>query len=357
MPKSKIVLLGPTPPPYGGVAIFVSALWREVSKRGVKLWTFSDEGRADERITYLKPFRLKLLPALMHEAFKARIIDSSYFAIEHPHKILLPMWIVGKLVLRFEWVKIFHDGSLPSRYSGFSSLEQFLVRAALKRVTEIIVVNEALRDWFRNELGVTQKISVIASLLPLAAGSFDGSLPESIDKAIARRAKTVCSIGVFIPGYGFKEAAEAVARIREDTKQDIGLVLIDCGYVQNLSYEREVFADRDWIIRLANLPQPTVLQVLKRSNVFVRPFGLESYGLSRVEAIWCGVPVVATRAGETRGMLLYDYGDQDAMVGQIKAALADSFQPDTEHWAAVFRTEAEANLQKLVTAIGLGENS
>src|SRR5438876_1858718 len=145
MPHSKIVILGPTPPPYGGVAIFVSALWREVSKRGVKLWTFSDEQQADKRLTYLKPFRLKLIPALMREAFKARIIDSSYIAIEHPHKVLLPMWIVGKLVLRFEWVKIFHDGSLPSRYPGFTRIEKTLIHAAIRSVTEYIVVNEKLR--------------------------------------------------------------------------------------------------------------------------------------------------------------------------------------------------------------------
>jgi len=324
-----------------------------VGERGVKLWTYSDELREDENVRFLKPFRFKTVTSLIKDAFKARIIDSSYFAIEHPHKILLPAWIISKLLLRFEWVKIFHDGSLPSRYPSFTRIEKVLVRAAIDSATEFIVVNEKLRDWLRDQFGVTQKISVISSLLPLPPDAFDASLHKSLDKAILRHAKRICSIGVFIPGYGFKEVADGLARIREETSEDIGLVLVDCGYVHNPKFESEVFADRDWITVVANVPQSTVLQILKRCDVFVRAFGLESYGLSRVEALWSGVPVVATRAGETRGMLLYDYGDQDGLVRQMKAALLDSNKQEILHWSAVFQKEAEENLQNLVTAIGL----
>jgi len=355
MPHSKIVILGPTPPPYGGVAIYVNALYRSVRERGVKLWTYSDEQKSDEHVRYLKPFRLQLIPWLIRDAFKARIADSSYFAIEHPHKLLLPAWIISKLLLGFEWVKIFHDGSLPSRYPGFTRIERTLIRAAIKSATEFIVVNEKLRDWLRNEFGVSQKISVISSLLPLAPEAFDAPLNDAIVKAISRNAKTICSIGVFIPGYGFKEVADSVARIRDETGEDIGLVLVDCGYVSNPSFEALVFADRNWISVIANVPQPIVLQVLKRSDVFVRAFGLESYGLSRVEALWCGVPVVATRAGEIRGMRLYDYGDQEGLVAQIKSALFNSNQQEIEHWADVFQKEAEQNLQDLLKMIGVEE--
>jgi len=324
-----------------------------VRERGVRLWTYSDEQQEDENVRFLKPFRFGAIPSLIKDAFKARIIDSSYFAIEHPHKLLLPAWIISKLLLRFEWVKIFHDGSLPSRYPHFSRLEKILVRAAVRSVTEFIVVNEKLRDWLRDELGVKQKISVISSLLPLPPDAFDVSLQESLVKTISRHEKRVCSIGVFIPGYGFKEVADAVAQIRLESGEDIGLVLVDCGYVRNPKFESEVFADRDWITVVANVPQSTVMQILKSSDLFVRAFGLESYGLSRVEAIWCGVPVVATRAGETRGMLLYDYGDQAGLVRQMKAALLNSSQRETLHWSAVFQKEAEANLQELINMIGV----
>src|SRR2546430_17257507 len=124
MPHSKIVIRGPTPPPYGGVAIYVNALYRSVRERGVKLWTYSDEQKSDEHVRYLKPFRLQLIPLLIGDAFKARIVDFSYFAIEHPPKLLLPAGIISKLLSGFEWVEAFHDGSLPSRYHGFARFER-----------------------------------------------------------------------------------------------------------------------------------------------------------------------------------------------------------------------------------------
>jgi glycosyltransferase involved in cell wall biosynthesis len=88
---------------------------------------------------------------------------------------------------------------------------------------------------------------------------------------------------------------------------------------------------------------------MRRSHAFVRGFGLESYGLSRVEAIWCGLPVVATRAGETRGMLLYDFGDVDALTRQLGRALDAGHSGETAGWAEKYRREAEENL-KAVTA-------
>ena len=96
-----------------------------------------------------------------------------------------------------------------------------------------------------------------------------------------------------------------------------------------------------------------MLQILKRSNVFVRGFRFESYGLSRVEAIWCGLPVVATRVGETRGMLLYDYGDEKELVRQMKEALFDPPVRDLRMWAGLFQQEAEENLRLLIEAMRL----
>lgn len=352
MPHAKAIILGPTPPPYGGVAVFVSALYRSARSRGVKLWTFSDEQTKDDRVRYLKPFRLELLPSLIRDAFKARVIDNSYFAIEYPHKIFVPLWILGNLLLRFEWVKVFLDGSLPFRYPGFGRIQRLLFHSAIKSVTEFVVVNEELKLWLLNEIGVRQNVTIIPCLLPMSA-TLDTSLPEHLDRAIARHAKQVCSIGIFIPAYGFKEAAEAVARIRAESGDDIGLILIDGAYNNDDSYRRQVLEGRDWITVMTKLPRPLVLQVLKRSNVFVRPFGLESYGISRVEALWCGVPVVATRAGETRGMFLYDYGDQNGLIRQMKAALLNSNQQEILHWSAVFQKEAEENLRDLIKMIGI----
>src|SRR5437660_1501893 len=167
------------------------------------------------------------------------------------------------------------------------------------------------------------------------------SMLDELDAALGsytRRRKKVCSIGVFIAEYGFKDVAEAVDRLRFETGDDIGLLLVDGDFARDEHYQAEVLGERDWIVVLKNVAHPLVLEILKRGDAFVRSFALESYGLSRVEAIWCGLPVVATRAGETRGMLLYDFGDVEELTAQLRRALSEDHSQETRNWAARYRT-------------------
>ena len=134
---------------------------------------------------------------------------------------------------------------------------------------------------------------------------------------------------------------------------DIGLLLLDGTFAREDDYRAEILRDRDWITVLENVPHPEVSEIMNSSDVFVRAFGHESYGISRVEAIWCGLPVVATTAGETRGMLTYEFGDENELVRQLKRALFDPPAQDVAGWAAQFQQEAEANLQALRKTLDL----
>ena len=104
--------------------------------------------------------------------------------------------------------------------------------------------------------------------------------------------------------------------------------------------------ERDWITVLEKVPNAEIYPILKRSDVFVRAFAEESYGISRIEALWCGTPVIATRAGETRGMLLYDFGDVEQLVDQLQAVLLYPVREEPNPWAERYRREAEENLRR-----------
>ena len=82
-----------------------------------------------------------------------------------------------------------------------------------------------------------------------------------------------------------------------------------------------------------------------RSDVFVRGFRYEGYGLSRIEAVWCGIPVIAAMGEESRGMLLYEFGDVNALVAHLKQALLSRRTEELSQWAAVFKRHAEENLE------------
>jgi hypothetical protein len=68
-----------------------------------------------------------------------------------------------------------------------------------------------------------------------------------------------------------------------------------------------------------------------------------------VEALWAGTPVVATRVGETRGMLLYDFGKESELMQQIKRAIFNPPTEDIKVWGDFFNKEASDNLTALIS--------
>jgi len=348
--SKRIILFGPLPPPYGGVAIYMKALVTHFRESNIKIWTYGGAKPKDSKVRFVAHRRLGTFWALLADGRGARVLDASHFHLEYPNLLLLPLWLVLKRLLRFEWYKNILDGSLPKRYPNFGVIQRLLFRRAVNAVDKFVVVSEDLRRWLQEEIKVRQEVTVIPCLLPK---SMDGEVTalssdtkEQLELYLSQ-AKRVCSIGVFFHSYGFRDVAEAVEELRERTGKDIGLALLDGGFVRDESYRDEVLWDRDWITVLEEVPNPEIYQILKRSDVFVRAFADESYGISRIEALWCGLPVVATRAGETRGMLLYDFGDVDQLVSQLQAALLYPVVEEPNPWAARYRREAEENLRAL----------
>ena len=289
--------------------------------------------------------RLGLVPLLLTRGRRARIIDQYHFLLEYPNPLMVPIWAALKLVLRFKWIKVVHDGSLPSRYHTFSFLQRLLFRLSVGSIDEFVTVNDNIGQFLRNEIGVRQTVRTVNALLPIPPVE-PKALPAELESALARYDRVVVSTGVFIPSYGFAPVADAVETIRRESGNNVGLVLIDGAFIRDEAYRDTVLRKRDWIIELERVPHPQVLQIFKRSNVFVRGFRHEGYGLSRIEAIWCGIPVIAARGEESRGILLYDFEDSEALLAHLRKVLTDSNSRDIDEWAAVFQREAEENLER-----------
>jgi glycosyltransferase involved in cell wall biosynthesis len=335
----------------------MDALAEHLKGAGVRVWAlYGDRGRAGAETRFVRHRRLGTLSALLEEGRSARIVDTTHFHLEYPNAVLVPPWLALKKLLGFEWFKYILDGSLPERHARFTPRRRLLFRSALGSVDEFIVVSEELRRWLKDELKVVQRVTVIPCLLPITQRDFEAELPAPTLAALAPylgRPRQVCSIGVFIPAYGFREAAEGVERLRAETGEDIGLALIDGTFAREEVYRAEVLRGRDWITVVENLPNHSVYQVLRRSDAFVRAVVQEGYGISRVEATWCGLPVVATTLGETRGMLLFEPGDVDGLTTQLRRALLAPDSHEIRGWAETFRREAEENLRSFRTAVGL----
>lgn len=354
----KVVLLGPLPPPFGGVSVYMSLLLEHLRGAGVSAWAyFGEPFEGDAGVRRFRHRRLGLFTLALREGRGAHVLDASHFHLEHPNPLLLPAWLLCKLALRFRWYKNILDGSLPARWREFTRARRALFRMAARGADEFVVVSDDLRRWLVDEVGVTQPVSVVPCLLPVPPAQIDAPLPAELEERLRTylaRPRRVCAVGVFLPDYGFLDAARAVERLRAETGEDLGLVLLDGTFARDEAYRAEVLAEREWVTVLENVPNPDVYKVMRRSDAFVRAVVREGYGISRVEALWCGLPVVATEAGETRGLLTYEFGDVEALARQLRRALYEPEVCDVARWARQYRREAEENLESLRRVLGLG---
>src|SRR5919206_2730267 len=148
--SKKVALLGPYPPPHGGVSIYVAALFESLRSRGLRLWTYGDRELNGERVRFMRDKRREIVPLVLREGRGARVADCTHFLLEYP-SALVPVWVILKRLLGFEWVKIVQDGSLPSRHRRFSPLRRALFRLAAGAATEFVVVGEELARWLKEE--------------------------------------------------------------------------------------------------------------------------------------------------------------------------------------------------------------
>lgn len=247
------------------------------------------------------------------------------------------------------------DGTLPSRYQRFTRMQRLLFRVAARRVAAFVVVHEELAQWLRQEIKITQPVTTIPCLLAPPRELLNRPPPAELTnmlQAYLSAEKRICSIGAFVSTYGFKDVAQAVEKLRE-SGLELALLLVAGGFAQDDRYRDEVLSGRDWITVLEDVPNEDVFPVLKSSDVFVRGNIEEGYGISRVEAIWCGVPVIATNVGETRGMLTYEFGDIESLKKQLRRALSDNSSENLHETSVMFHREAKRNLEDIECVLGL----
>jgi len=144
--------------------------------------------------------------------------------------------------------------------------------------------------------------------------------------------------------------ANAFACIRQE-RPAAGLVLIDAGFTVDISYRAAVIQllkklpGHSYMV-LSRVPHDHVLQILRESAVLIRGVRRESFGLSRVEAILMGTPVVTTDAGETHYMTLYQCGNPEDLAQKVLVVLER--KPDLADAQAFFRKMGEETLTRIL---------
>ncbi|MEJ7569046.1 MAG: glycosyltransferase family 4 protein [Gaiellaceae bacterium] len=228
------------------------------------------------------------------------------------HTHLIHADVLGALVRGGRVLVATKHNDDPFRAGPFRLVE----RAITLRAARVICITEALRRFNVDRVGLpAEKLAVVPYGLdepPAAWGQNELELPEG---------KLVVAVSRLVPQKGLDVAVEAMAGI------DATLVVLGVGPER----ERLEGLARGRGVRLL-LPGRVgdVAAVLRRADLLVHPARWEGFGLALLEAMLCGLPVVATRVssipeivvdGETG--LLVPPDDPAALAAALTRVLAD----------------------------------
>ena len=344
-------------PVYGGSGVVATELGIELAARGHEV----------HFITYAQPFRL---PYFVERIFYHEVEVPSYPLFEHPpYNLALSVaiqnvverhdldllhahyavphatsaWIAREMLARdnFKVITTLHgtDITLVGQDPSFRSLTEFSIRKS----DGITAVSEYLRCETVKHFGIPKdRIKVIPNFVDIARYQRDVH-PCHRSKLSKPGEKIVTHISNFRPVKRVEDVMRTFVEVAK--KIPARLLLVgdgpDRARVQQLGEELGVAEQVTFLGK-----QNSVIELLSCSDLFLLPSETEAFGLVALEAMACGVPVVATRTGGIPEVVTHGENGYLAPIGDVDAMGAYSLEilQDKAVWnrmSAAARTAAE----------------
>jgi len=295
----ELILVGPVPPPTGGVATHVVDLAGALVRRGARPRLVRDR-----RV------------AVLGELWPARGAFVHLHVCGHNGKSYA---LTGLLAARpGRTIVTLHSGLAPAWLAGLRAARRRAARAVLRAVSAVVCVSEAVAEAV-GALGVPDRDLVIAPAF-IAEALQPGRPPQALLGAPGR--VVACAVA---PGaeYGAELLGEAFSRI---APLEPGLSLAVYGPGGAPAEVARFLAARGLGARvhdLGELRRPEALGVLTACDLFVRPTLADGDAVSVREARALGCRVVASDAAtRPAGCLLFPQGDAGALAAALRQALA-----------------------------------
>ncbi len=306
-------MVGPYPPPYGGISVHVQRMEALLREHGHTPVVFS-QGSAKKWIV-------------------SHWRDRSSFDVVHFHDI---SWgnrvLIGLLgFLGFKVVLTIHGDSLKNQLDSGNWLRKWLLRFAMRHITHIVCVKDDIRVLLLS-LGVKpSRISVINAYLPPSL-SLEVAVPQTIQDFARSHTPLIVANGFeVIPLskdtdlYGINLTLDLCARLIKDYPQT-GCLFFLARIGNQEQYETlaakisQLGLDHCFRFVIGENLTP----VLSLASLFVRPTYQDGYGISVTEALHFGVPALASDVCEReKGAILFRCGDYDDFYRRTRQILDD----------------------------------
>jgi glycogen(starch) synthase len=316
----RVLLLGPYPPPHGGVQTNLVAIRAFLLKRGDScgVINITRHRKADVYEVYYPKGPLQLLQLLARLRYDVLHLHIGGMLTNR----LLSLSLACTLRPGTKSVMTFHSGGFPSSPEGQSLGPASFAGFVLHRFDGIIGVNQEIVE-FLHKLGVpphrTRRISPYAFLPNDPSAS---SLPAPLAAFFTAHDPVLISVGLLEPEYDLTLQIDALPHVRQKFP-NAGLLLIGSGSLEAELRARIVANPCAQHFLLAgDVPHAATMEAVSRSRMMLRTTLYDGDALSVREALQLGTPVIATEtAMRPVGVHLMPKSDSQALLRAIEQEL------------------------------------
>lgn len=307
----KIVLIGPRPPPHGGISVHVSGIHRQLTAGGVTC-RILDTGHSRPGLG----FGL----ALVRHAFQGWTLHL------HTNGHNVKSWLLALgcgLAGQFRGGSILtlHSGMVPGYLESGPLWRRKLAAFTCSLYRQVICVSPQIGSALVS-LGLESRAMEI---LPAFLGANKPGVPPEpgILAWIGQHEPLFSTVLFFRPEYGFDVLADCLTRLR-NLYPSLGCLVMGSGEQRAEAEKRvrEAGLEKS-VLFLGDVAHDVCLALLSACEVFLRPTLEDGDSISVREALSMGVPVVASRIGtRPAGAILFQPGDAEEMAAKVSLALA-----------------------------------
>lgn len=298
--NQKVAILGPFPPPLGGVAVHVQRVMDKLKKQNNSVRHF--ETVVEYRYRYFFAYALQLAWFLITYR-PSRVYFHTLYLSNGLQELRLLVFFKG--LLNFKLTLIEHD----CRYMYKQSVQyKNRLNICMQSVDELICIGNITEQSYRDNNSMFPKnYTCESAFLPpdlTRAKEIEAKYPADLEWFLANQSQTMLANAFqlsLIDGkdlYGFSMCIEAMHMIK-DVYPNINLILVlgqigDANYFVYLQKLIDMYALKSRVYFL--IGQKELWPLFKKVDIFVRPTLSDGASVSIEEALFFNVPVIASDA-------------------------------------------------------------
>lgn len=326
-----LAIVGPLPPPYGGVSIHIKRLLPHLDAAGIDytVYNISPEPSSGPRIVPV---------AQQGWRWFVKYLLTASEPVIYLHTSRWDVWAATWWLARVRGKRIviaLHTDSLRRLWAERSRLQRRNVLAAFRAARAIVTVNSHVRDFLDQVAGLGDRCSIIPAFVePIPQPEDEANLDPAVRAFCDAHDPVILANGapiVYDDGrdlYGIDMTIDLVDELRQ-TWPDVGVLwymLRFTGwsptYAEQVEREvRERGLSPHW--HFAE-PSGEMYPAFGLADLFVRPTCSDGDAVSIREALHYRVPTIASDAApRPEGTLVFPSRDQRAYVELVRETLSD----------------------------------